>query len=65
MPNAEPDAPLTPHAKDIVKKLLISMDNNKLKTVHSLKDVVSLMGPEGQRKGHTIGSDRDPGYVRE
>jgi len=65
MPNAEPDAPLTPHAKDALKKLLISMDNNKLKTVHSLKDVVSLMGPEGQRQGHAIGSDRDPGYVRE
>tara|TARA_R110000787_G_scaffold1233_2_gene4395 strand:+ start:121 stop:591 length:471 start_codon:yes stop_codon:yes gene_type:complete len=65
MPNAEPDAPLTPDAKDVALKLLISMDNNKLKTVYSLKDVVSLMGPEGQRKGHTIGSDHDPGYVRE
>jgi hypothetical protein len=65
MPNAEPDAPLTPHAKEIAKKLAISMDNNKLKAVHSLKDVVSLMGPEGKRRGHAIGSDRDPGYVRE
>jgi len=65
MSKAAPDAPLTPRAKAIVKNLLKSMDNNKLEAVHSLKDVVSLMGPEGQRKGHAIGSDRDPGYVRE
>ena len=58
-------APLTPNAKGYIARLLKSMEWNKLKAVHSLKDVVSLMGPEGQRKGHAIGSPRDPGYVRE
>ena len=48
-----------------IEKLKKSMKNNKLKAVYSLKDVVSLMGSEGKRRGHAIGSDRDPGYVRE
>jgi hypothetical protein len=65
MPGAKPDAELTSNAKEYIARLLKSMDNNKLKAVHSLKDVVSLMGSEGKRRGHAIGSDRDPGYVRE
>ena len=65
MPGAKPDAELTSNAKEYIARLLKSMGNNKLKAVHSLKDVVSLMGSEGKRRGHAIGSDRDPGYVRE
>ena len=51
--------------KDFVPKSMAHAVGNKLKAVHSLKDVVSLMGSEGKRRGHAIGSDRDPGYVRE
>ena len=59
-PGTTPD-----HIRAIAFKLVQSMDANKLKVVRSLEDVVSLMGSEGQRRGHTIDSDFDPGYVRE
>jgi|TARA_R110000824_G_scaffold315075_3_gene502154 hypothetical protein len=59
-PGTTPD-----HIRAIALKLVQSMDANKLKVVRSLENVVSLMGSEGQRRGHTIGSDFDPGYVRE